>query len=147
MKCQEIIEVIESRFSRDYACDWDNVGLLAGRKNREVRKVYIALDATEREIDTAVRYQADFLLTHHPLIFSGMKKISEDDFIGRRLIKLLEHRISCYAMHTNFDVMGMADAAADLLKLHHCQVLEVTYEDEVSKEGIGRIGRLPHEMS
>ena len=49
-------------------------------------------------------------------------------------------------MHTNFDVMGMADAAADLLRLRDREVLEVTYEDDVSKEGIGRIGKLPEFM-
>ena len=52
-----------------------------------------------------------------------------------------------YAMHTNFDVMGMADAAADTLALKDRQVLYVTFEDEIAKEGIGRFGRLPEEMT
>lgn len=53
------------------------------------------------------------LITHHPLIFKAIKNIHSEDYIGKRLIALLQHDISYYAMHTNFDVMGMSDAAAD----------------------------------
>ena len=66
--------------------------------------------------------------------------------MGRRIIELIRNDLACYAMHTNFDVMGMADAAADMLRLTDREVLEVTYEDDVSKEGIGRIGKLPEHM-
>ena len=123
------------------------MGLLVGRKDKTVHKVMLALDATDDVIEQAVLQRVDMLITHHPLLFSGIKRITEDDFIGRRLIKLIKNDICYYAMHTNFDVMGMADAAADAMGLKDCEALEVTYEDELAKEGIGRIGRLPHEMS
>lgn len=147
MKCYEIIEKLESLSPITYAEEWDNVGLLAGRRDKEVETVYIALDATDSVIGDAVRLGSDLLLTHHPLIFKKISRVNTDDFIGRRVYELIRNDISYYAMHTNFDVMGMADAAADELCLKDRQVLNVTYEDEISKEGCGRVGRLKACMS
>lgn len=147
MKCGIIIESLEQLSSPMFAESWDNVGLLAGRRDKEVRKICLALDATDEVVEEAVRGGADMLVTHHPLIFSAMKKINTDDFIGRRIVQLLQADISYYAMHTNFDVMGMADAAADEIRLKERQVLSITYEDEISKEGIGRYGKLPQVMT
>ena len=111
------------------------------------KSIYIALDATDEVIDAAIECEADMLITHHPMIFSAIKSVRADDFIGRRILKLAKYDISYYAMHTNFDVMGMADAAADEIDLIERDVLQVTYEDEIGAEGIGRIGRLREEMS
>ncbi len=147
MRCDEIIESLERLSPSSFAEDYDNVGLLAGRGDKEVHKVYIALDATDEAIEEAVRLKADMLITHHPLIFSPLRKVNTDDFIGRRVVKLIQNDISYYAMHTNFDVMGMADAAADEIRLKDRQVLSITYEDEIAKEGIGRYGRLPQIMT
>lgn len=147
MKCSEIIEKLETLSPKTYAEDWDNIGLLAGRQDKEVETVYIALDATNEVIEDAVRVGADMLLTHHPLIFKKLSRVNTDDFIGRRIYALIRNDISYYAMHTNFDVMGMADAAADELGLKDREVLNVTFEDEISKEGCGRVGRLQNRMS
>lgn len=147
MKCYEVIEKLETLSPTTFAEEWDNVGLLAGRRNKEVRAVYIALDATDNVIEEAVRLGADLLLTHHPLIFKKLNRVNTDDFIGRRVCELIRNDISYYAMHTNFDVMGMADAAADELSLRDRQVLNVTYEDDISKEGCGRVGKLMECMS
>ena len=117
MKCSEIMEHLEQLSPPSFAEEWDNVGLLVGRRNKGVQRIYIALDATDEVVEDAVRCGADMLLTHHPLIFRAMKRISDEDFIGKRIIKLIQSDISYYAMHTNFDVMRMADAAADELKL------------------------------
>lgn len=147
MKCGEIIEKLETLSPVMYAEEWDNIGLLAGRRDKEVRTIYIALDATDEVIGEAVAVKADMLLTHHPLIFKKLGRIDTEDFIGRRVWQLIRNDISYYAMHTNFDVMGMADAAADELSLTDRQVLNVTYEDDISKEGCGRVGRLAKRMS
>lgn len=147
MRCSEIIHKLEELSPPSFAEDWDNVGLLAGRREKEILRVAIAVDATEVVINQAIEQQADMLITHHPLIFKAIKNINTDDFIGRRLVKLLQNDISYYAMHTNFDIMGMADAAADEISLQNRRVLEVTYEDEIANEGIGRYGRLPRIMS
>lgn len=146
MRLGDIIARLEQLSPPSYAEDWDNVGLLVGRRDKEVSTVYIALDAEKELIEEAIRLQADLILTHHPMIFRAIKRVSDDDFIGERIVKLLRYDISYYAMHTNFDVMGMADAAADALQLTERRVLDVTFEDELSEEGIGRTGRLPAPM-
>ena len=130
-----------------FAESWDNVGLLVGSREREVESVMIALDATDAVIDQAVLAGADMLLTHHPLIFSPQNRITAEDFTGKRIIKLIVNDICCYASHTNFDVMGMGDEAAERLALEERSVLEITFEDELSQEGIGRVGILPECMT
>jgi len=143
MKCQDIINVIEARYPKVYACDWDNVGLLAGDKEQEVKKVYIALDATEAVVEAAIEAGADLLLTHHPMIFGGIKSVTMDDYTGARLIRLIRNEISYYAMHTNYDVLGMAELSAKILGLKETAVLEEVLEGE----GIGRVGSLPRTMT
>ena len=147
MKCSEIISILEEQSPEKFACDWDNVGLLVGDFEQEVQKIYIALDATEETIAEAVKEKADLLLTHHPMIFRGLKKVNSHDFTGKRVIKLIENHISCYAMHTNFDVKGMAELAAQKMSLIDCQVLDITDLGEQGPEGIGRVGDLPEEIS
>lgn len=143
MRCQDILDKIEARYPRKYACDWDNVGLLAGSREREVDTVYIALDATDEVVDAASECGAQLLLTHHPMIFGGLKSVTTDDYVGERLIRLIRNDISYYAMHTNYDVMGMAELAADMLDLKDRKVLE----EVLDGEGIGRVGDLPRSMT
>ena len=140
MKCQEIITILQKQAPEQYACEWDNVGLLVGDANKEVQKVYIALDATEETIEEAVALGADMLLTHHPMIFKGIKKVNTDDFTGKRVVSLIRADMAYYAMHTNFDVKGMAELAAEKIGLTDCKVLEVTCEDEQGLQGIGKVG-------
>ena len=147
MECALICESLEELSPKRFALSFDNVGLLVGRYDKDVKTIYIALDATDEVIDAAIECEADMLITHHPMIFSAIKSVRADDFIGRRILKLAKYDISYYAMHTNFDVMGMADAAADEIDLIERDVLQVTYEDEIGAEGIGRIGRLREEMT
>ena len=114
---------------------------------RQIQKIYIALDATDEAIEEAIANGADMLLTHHPMIFKGMKRVTQEDFIGRRIIRLIQNDMVYYAMHTNFDVMGMADLAADYLGISDTRVLEITSVSETGEEGIGRYGSLKKEMT
>ena len=68
MICREIIQEIEKVYPKSAALGFDNVGLLAGRMNKEVKQIYVALDATEEVIQHAIEAKADLLITHHPLI-------------------------------------------------------------------------------
>ena len=88
MKCSEVIEILGKLAPESCACDWDNPGLLAGRSDKEVKKIYIALDATDQVVDAAIKAGADMLLTHHPLIFKAIKKVNDQNFITRRLVKI-----------------------------------------------------------
>ena len=147
MLCKEIVQVIEAAYPREAALDFDNVGLLAGRTEKEVERVYIALDATDAVIDRAIEAGADMLITHHPLIFSPLKKVTDEDFVSRRVVKLIQNDISYYAMHTNYDVLGMAELAKKILGIRDSEVLDITMEKDGKQEGIGRIGELEKPMT
>ncbi|WP_099469049.1 Nif3-like dinuclear metal center hexameric protein [Konateibacter massiliensis] len=142
MKCNSLIEILEELSPSNLAEAWDNVGLQIGSAKKEINCVYIALDATDNVVNDAINKKADLLLTHHPLIFKGVKNITDEEFIGRRIRSLIQNDINYYAMHTNFDVTVMADLAADYLKLANQEILEKTDE----AHGIGKIGLLPREM-
>ncbi len=147
MNCRELIDILQEQSPERYACSWDNVGLLVGDYGKEVKTVYIALDATDEAIQEAIEAKADLLLTHHPMIFRGLKQVNSEDFIGRRVIALIKNDISCYAMHTNFDVKGMADLGAERMELQDCKILDVTCWMEQEQAGIGKVGELPCEMT
>lgn len=147
MQCKEIMQVIQAAYPRSAALDFDNVGLLAGRAGKEVNRVYLALDATDAVIDRAIEAGADMLITHHPLIFSPMKRVTDEDFIGRRVVKLIQSDIAYYAMHTNYDVLRMATLSEKILGIKNSQVLDVTMCEDGKEEGIGRVGDLEKPMT
>ncbi len=147
MKLRDVIAVLEEQSPESLACEWDNVGLLTGRRDKEIHKIYVALDASDEAVEEAAELEVDLLLTHHPLIFKGMKRVVAEDFIGRRLIKLIQNDIAYYAMHTNFDVRGMADLSAAMIGLEEPEVLDVTAVLDGKPEGIGRVGALMNPMT
>ena len=151
MLCKDVMYEIEKEYPLNYALSWDNVGLLVGRDDKEVKRIYIALDATDEVIDEAVRTGADMLITHHPMIFSPIKRIHNLDFVGERILKLIQNDISYYAMHTNYDVLGMADLSGDKMNMKNAEILEVTAEGDIGKEdepeGIGRVSDLETPMT
>ena len=143
MKLKTVMNWLEELSPLQYAEEWDNVGLLLGDENQEIRHIMIGLDASDYVIKQAVEQDADLLLTHHPMIFHPLKQMNTQSMVGRRLWNLATHRISYYAMHTNYDTRGMADLAARLMGLTECAVLEEVKDGE----GIGRVGKLPHPMT
>ena len=147
MRCEELIKKLEEEYPLNVAEDWDNPGLLVGRRHREVSRVLVALDATEETIGQAIDSEADLIVTHHPLIFRSVSQVTDDSFIGRRILAMIEHGISCYAMHTNFDVLGMAHLNEKQLSLQDTHVLCVTRESDGIVEGLGRVGDLEEPMT
>ena len=148
MKLRDIMKVIEADFPKNLAMDWDNVGLIVGDEEAEIHKVLINLDVTDAAVDRAVRSGADLILTHHPLLFRPLRTVTEQNFIARRVRELIRHDINYYAMHTNFDIAGMADLNAEDLALRDPEVLEVLGNYDDGREyGLGRIGQLEKEMT
>lgn len=151
MNCRQLLHTIEFLCPPAHAENWDNPGLIAGDYDKDIKKIYIALDATSEVIDEAIRQNCDLIITHHPLVFSGLRQINSDDFTARRLLKLIRNDICCYAMHTNFDVDVMGDLAADMLGLLETSVLQVTGQKFVAGAyediGIGTHGILPEAMT
>ncbi len=150
MKVKDITDILEKRSPLDAAEDWDieNVGLQVGDGLRDVSKIYLALDATEEVIEDALYQGADMIITHHPMIFGGVRKINTDTSLGRRILTLAENRIAYYAMHTNYDVYGMAHRAGEILGLKEPKVFFETAVDKNNQPvGIGRYGHLQKRMS
>ena len=149
MKAYELIEWLNEHHPQKFAEDWDNVGLLVGDDQKEISHVFLALDLTEPVLDEAVASGADMILTHHPMIFSGIKKINNHTFTGRKILRLIKEDIPYFAMHTNFDAAPgcMADLAAKRLDIQDGQPLEVTGEVNGIPVGIGKAGRLAEPVS
>lgn len=133
MECKEIVKLMEQLAPVAYKEDWDNVGLLVGRDDKAVKKVMIALDPSEDVINQAVKEEVDMLITHHPLIFSPLKRINCNDYIGRKVYMLASHDIAYYAAHTNMDAAVMADVAATKLEMLNVSPLSVTYKKKMYK--------------
>ena len=147
MKVKELTGWLDGRYPSSAAEHWDNVGLLVGDDEEEVSHVFLALDLTESTLAQAIDAGADMIITHHPMIFEGQKKINNHTFTGRRILSLIKHNIQYYAMHTNYDILGMADLSADYLRLTDREVLSVTAETQEGQDGFGRVGELPRKMS
>lgn len=145
MKCKEIIGMLETLAPLAYQEKWDNCGLLLGDEKKTVHTVLIAVDPTSNVIEQAISKKVDLLITHHPLVFSPMKNVRADDFIGRRVMDLIRHGICYYAMHTNFDIAAMATHAADRLHLVGARPLEPLSGSE--GQGVGRTGYLAEETT
>ena len=123
------------------AAEWDNVGLLAGSADREVRSVLVALDITEPVVEEAERMGADLIVSHHPVIFHPVKSITDRDPSGRLLIRLVRSGTGAVCMHTNLDAVqgGVNDALASALGLQDAA--------PAAEGGIARIGTLPETMA
>ena len=141
MKVKDIIKVIEEFAPLSIQEDWDNCGLCVGSPEDEVSSVILALDCTPSLVDEAVRCGADMIVTHHPLIFSGLKKISPEDQVGLAVIKAVRAGISVYAAHTSADkvIRGVSGAMAARLGLENVRILS----DEGDGTGLGVVGDLP----
>jgi dinuclear metal center protein, YbgI/SA1388 family len=141
VKVSDVIEEIEAKWAPSYALEWDNVGLLVGSMEKATKHILVALDATDEVVAQAIEIGADMIISHHPMIFSPIKRITTEDFLGRRIITLIKNDITCYAAHTNFDVKAMGQLNEESLALKDAKVLQVTASEDVL-QGIGRIGQI-----
>ena len=117
------IETIAPPYMKE---DWDNVGLLCGRKDREVTRILVALDPFRNVIEEAIARKADLIVTHHPLIFRDkIMALNEDTETTRNLLTLVEHRIAAINAHTNLDLApgGINDVLAAALGLENIEII------------------------
>ena len=103
MKLKEIISVLENVAPSSLQEEYDNAGLLTGNDQMEITGALICLDSTEQVIDEAIQRKCNLVIAHHPIIFSGLKKINGKNYIERIIIKAIKHDIAIYAIHTNLD--------------------------------------------
>ncbi len=119
MTVQTILDYLNTLAPAAMKYEWDNVGLLCGRRDQEVKKVLVALDPFENVCREAIAMGADMILTHHPLIFRAPKTVTTDDTVGRCILLLAANGISAVNAHTNLDCApdGVNDVLAQTLGL------------------------------
>ncbi len=174
---RDIEEKLNQLAPKAAACDWDNPGLLVGRHEKEVSRIYVALDASQDVVSEAIETGCDLIVTHHPIIFRGIKAINDDSAMGLKLMDLIQNDIAVFSMHTNYDSCpgGMADIVCNTLGFKKAGIMEPTgfipRDDEngadcglklhtpepdtdingetvdINQYGIGFIARLPHIMT
>ena len=118
---------------------FDNAGFLVGRKSSAVTRVLLALDITEPVVQEAIEQDAQLIVSHHPVIFGSINRITDQDG-GEKLLRLIENRIAAICMHTNLDIAqgGVNDVLMRTLGLEPSGALDA--------DGCGRIGTLPSTM-
>ena len=149
MTVQQILDYVNSLAPAHMKCDWDNVGLLCGRRDQEVKKILVALDPFLDVCEEAAAIGADLIVTHHPLIFRAPKTITTDDTVGQCILFLASHGISAVNAHTNLDQApdGVNDVLAQTLGLEKIEVLSPEGSDEEGRPwGLLRAGNVA-EMS
>ena len=145
MKVKDIIRIIEDFAPLSIQEGWDNSGLCIGSPEDVVSSVLLGLDCTPELVDEAIACGADMIVTHHPLIFSGLKKISPDNPVGEAVIKAIRGGISIYAAHTSADkvIAGVSGAMAARLGLVNVSILD----EDGEGTGLGVVGDLPEPLT
>ena len=131
----DLVELLEELMPSNLAEDWDNVGLMLGRKGKTVKRILLALDLSKEVVEQAVAQKIDLIITHHPAIFKKLKRVVDNDWQQDLLLTLAENGIAVYSAHTNLDCVstGVNDVLAKLLKLEDTEILD-------DSNGLGRIG-------
>ena len=126
MLLKSLTRKIEKKYPLNLAEDWDNVGLIVGDFDMDVKKVLVSLEANEDVIDEAISKNIDLIVTHHPFIFGKINKINSGDLKGRLIQKLIKNDISLYSMHTNFDIAfdGLNDYFMEIMEFGNSKVLD-----------------------
>lgn len=160
MTVKEVVSEIEKKIALKQAEDFDNVGLLCGNLQRNVTGILVCHDALEQVIDEAVSKKVNFIVTFHPIIFSGLKSITGKNYVERAVLKAMENKIAIYAIHTAFDndyfgvnfriceELGLQNQKILMPKTQNLRKLEVyvpnNYTEDVKnalfKAGAGNIG-------
>lgn len=104
---------------------YDNAGLIVGDAKKEAKKALISLDCTEAVVDEAIAQGADLIISHHPIVFSGLKKFNGNSYIERVVMKAIKHDIALYAIHTNLDNVldGVNAKMAEVIDLENVNIL------------------------
>ncbi len=134
MKIKDVVSSLESMAPLSLQEGYDNAGLLIGNEETTCTGILISLDATSAVIDEAIRKNCNLIVSHHPIIFSGLKKIIGKSYVQKVVINAIKNDISVYAIHTNLDniVGGVNGRIAQLLELENVAIL-LPKEDQLKK--------------
>jgi dinuclear metal center YbgI/SA1388 family protein len=125
MKISQLTAYLESIAPLAYQEDYDNAGLIVGQPDQEIHEVLISLDCTEAVVDEAIANNCQLIISHHPIVFKGMKKFNGKTYVERVVEKAIRNNIAIYAIHTNLDnVIGGVNARiCDTIGLKNCHIL------------------------
>ena len=142
MILQDIINIIESVAPLSYQEAWDNSGLQVGDRNAEVNRALLTVDVTESVVDEAISLGCDLIVSHHPLLFRGLKQLTGSTPQERCVEKAIRHGIAIYSAHTSMDsyLHGVSGRMAEKLGIADYRVLIPSAND--AKVGLGVIGEL-----
>ena len=143
MKADKLQQIIEEFAPLDLQESWDNSGFQIKLKNVDISRVLVAMEVTERVIDEAIDKKIDLLITHHPMLFSPVKSVDDNTFIGNYMVKLINNGINVYSSHTPFDKCdgGNNDYLAKLL--HLCDIKPMASDES----GFCRVGTVDGECT
>ena len=143
MLLQEIIDIIESVAPRRQQEAWDNSGLQVGDLSREIHSVLLAVDVSEAVVAEAIKEGCDMILSHHPLLFHGLKQLTGATPQERCVAEAIRHDIAIYSSHTSMDkaLRGVSGRMAEQLGLQEIRILVPSPDD--ARVGLGVIGNLP----
>lgn len=149
---EDIISFLNQKFPENLQEGWDNSGLITGDRAKEISKVLVCLDVTSDTVAEAVDFGANLIISHHPLIFSPIKSIVENQGSGSILRSLIQNDIAVYSMHTNFDKAqgGMNDLLCEKLGLvspREYTPEELVMPNKKSCENFGRVAKLCDPMT
>ena len=125
IRIKNITDQIEELCPLNYAEDFDNVGLLVGNPDQTVRGVLLTLDCLEKTVDEAIENNCNLIVSFHPIVFKGLKKLNGSNYVERVVIKAIKNDIAIYAMHTALDnsFFGVSAKMAEMIGLENCQIL------------------------
>jgi dinuclear metal center YbgI/SA1388 family protein len=147
MKLKEVCNYLDSCIPVSFQESYDNAGLQTGQPDREVHSALVAIDVTEAVVDEAIREGCDLVVSHHPLFFSPVKKLTGGTYVERIAMKAIKNDIAIYSAHTNLDSFekGVSRKMAEKLSLRNVKVLSplkqqllklVTYIPEAHFEAV-----------
>jgi len=142
MKIKDLYKFLNEKYPKSLSCEWDNDGIMCiSDEEREVKKVLVCLDVTEKAAEYAIGNGYDTIISHHPLVFKPLKGIDPENNVSRKLIKLIKNDVSVLSFHTRLDAAdgGVNDAISEKIGLSDVKCF--------GSEGIdmGRIGNLDKE--
>jgi len=128
MTIQDVTNYLESIAPLQYQESYDNAGLIVGNYKNDVSGVLVCLDSTEKIVDEAIERKCNLIVAHHPIVFSGLKKITGKNYVERTVIKAIKNDIAIYAIHTNLDNMlnGVNEIIGRKLGLINTQILSLS---------------------
>jgi len=126
MLIKTISDLIESIAPLSFQENYDNAGLIIGNSDQDIEKAIICIDVTEEVLDEAIDKQCQLIISHHPLIFKGIKKLNGKNSTEKIIVKAIQHDIAIYAAHTNLDNVreGVNGMLAKKLHMKNVQILQ-----------------------